>query len=168
MMKRNVLQIALLTLIAFVGYISLSMAQSVMKQDTDIFPDAEEGFKKMVIEVPHSDNDNNKKIEFTVGKWMEVDGCNQFGLQGTLEKKDLEGWGYEYYVFKTEGQVFSTKMACPDMPNRNLFVSAAPEMVRYNGRLPIVIYVPQGYDVQFKIYKAEDDVYHAAEVESKK
>ncbi len=146
-----------------VGIIATSMAQTVTKQNTDIFPKAEKGYTKMVIEVPHSSSDANKRIEFNVGKWMEVDGCNSFGLQGTLEKKDLQGWGYEYYVFKTKGDVIATQMACPGMPNRNLFVSAQPEMVRYNGRLPIVIYIPVEYEVQFKIFKAEEDIYIAAE-----
>lgn len=146
---------------------TITMAQSVLKQNTDIFPAPEKGYKKMIIEVPHSENDKNKKIEFSIGKWMEVDGCNSFSLQGTLEKKDLEGWGYNYYIFKTNGQVVSTQMACPG-PNRNLFVTAQPEMVRYNGKLPIVVYVPEGYDVQFKIFKAEEDVYTAAEERIKK
>ncbi|WP_164109721.1 MULTISPECIES: ecotin [Sphingobacterium] len=142
---------------------TITMAQSVLKQSTDIFPTPEKGYKKMIIEVPHSKSDDSKKIEFTVGKWMEVDGCNHFSLQGKLEKKDLQGWGYDYYVFTTNGQVASTQMACPGAPNRHLFVSAQPEMTRYNGKLPIVIYVPEEYEVQFKIYKAEEDVYVAAE-----
>lgn len=166
-MKTKLLRTALVIL-TLVGFVSLSMAQNVLKQHTDIFPSPEDGYKKMIIEVPHSANDDNKRIEFSVGKWMEVDGCNQFGLQGSLEKKDLQGWGYEYYVFKTEGHVISTQIACPDLPKRHLFVSAGPEMVRYNGRLPIVIYVPQEYEVQFKIYKAEEDTYIAAEESTKK
>lgn len=159
---------AFTVIFSIIGFTTITMAQTVLKQNTDIFPAPEKGYKKMVIEVPYSKNDDNKKIEFNVGKWMEVDGCNQFSLQGTLEKKDLQGWGYNYYVFKTNGNVVSTQMACPGTPNRNLFVSAQPEMVRYNGRMPIVIYVPGEYDVQFKIYKAEEDVYTAAEERTKK
>lgn len=151
--------------IAFLGLTTIAMAQKV---DLSVFPKQEEGYKQMVIEVPHSENDNNKKVEFRVGKWMDVDGCNSHGLQGKLEKKDLQGWGYDYYVFSTNGGVFSTQMACPDMTKRNLFVSATPETVRYNGRMPIVIYVPETYDVKFKIYKAENDDFEALEVRHKK
>ncbi|HLS37444.1 MAG TPA: ecotin family protein, partial [Sphingobacterium bovisgrunnientis] len=97
----------------------------------------------------------------------EVDGCNYFNLQGTLETKDLQGWGYNYYVFKTNGQVTSTMIGCPDAAKRNLFVTAQPEMVRYNGKLPIIIYVPEDYQVQFIIYKAEEETYFAAEEKSK-
>jgi ecotin len=155
-------------ILAFISLSISAMAQEMIaKQDISIFPKPEAGYKKVVIEVPHSDKDNQKRIEFSVGKWMEVDGCNYFNLQGTLEEKDLQGWGYNYYVFKTNGQVTSTMIGCPDVEKRNLFVTAQPEMVRYNGKLPIVIYVPEGYDVQFKIYKAEDETYIAAEERSK-
>lgn len=168
-MRKNVFKVMVMMLLAIVASTTVSQAQMVIdKIDLGIFPSPEKGYKKMVIEVPHSDNDKNKKIEFAVGKWMEVDGCNTFNLSGTLEKKDLQGWGYDYYVFKTNGNVASTLMACPDKAKRNLFVSAQPETLRYNGRMPIVIYVPEAYDVQFKIYTTDGDSYRAAEVRSKK
>jgi len=166
-MRKNKMKI-LSFLVAFITLSIQAMAQQVItKQDLSIFPKPEAGYKKVIIEVPHSDKDDQKKIEFSVGKWMEVDGCNYFNLHGTLETKDLQGWGYNYYVFKTNGQVTSTMIGCPDAAKRNLFVTAQPEMVRYNGKLPIVVYVPEGYDVQFKIYKAEDETYFAAEERSK-
>lgn len=163
-MKKSTLT-ALITLILalFVG-IKTSEAQMVVsKIDPKIFPAAEQGYKKMIIEVPYSNNDANKKIEFYVGKWMDVDGCNTFNLMGTYDQKDLEGWGYNYWVFKTNGDVRSTMMACPDQKVRNLFVSASTQLVDYNGRMPIVIYIPEGYDVQFKIFKSENEIFTAAE-----
>lgn len=163
-MKKNIFT-TLIALVAvlFVG-VQFSNAQSVIsKIDPKIFPEAEKGFKKMIIEVPYSENDANKKIEFYAGIWMEVDGCNTFNLMGTYEQKDLQGWGYNYWIFKTNGNVQNTMMACPDLPLRNLFVSASPQIVDYNGKMPIVIYVPEKYDVQFKIFKAEHETYRAAE-----
>ncbi|WP_461532903.1 ecotin family protein [Sinomicrobium sp.] len=163
-MKKNAYKQAGLSLIALLLFTG-AMAQSTLtKTDLSIYPKTEKGFKQMVIEVPHSDSDAEKKIEFTVGKWMEVGSCNHHGLQGTLEEKNLEGWGYNYYVFTTNGNVISTRMACPDNKTVHKFVSAQPEMVRYNGKLPIVIYVPEDCDVQFRIYKAEKEVYQASEL----
>lgn len=168
-MKKKILQLATALFLGVGMMTNIAMAQeTIIKVETNIFPAPEKGYKKMVIEVPHSDNDANKKIEFRIGKMMEVDGCNHFGLQGTLEKKDLQGWGYDYYVFKTGGEVISTQMACPGMPKRNLFVSNQATMVDYNGKMPIVFYVPEEYDIQFKIFSAEDDTYRAAEVRTKK
>ena len=168
-MRKNVFKMMIMLLFVLVASTTVSKAQMVIdKIDLSIFPAPEKGYKKMVIEVPYSDHDKNKKIEFAVGKWMDVDGCNTFNLSGAFEQKDLQGWGYQYYVFKTNGQVAGTMMACPDKAKRTLFVSAQPETVRYNGRMPIVIYVPEGYEAQFKIYTTDGDTYHAAEVRSKK
>lgn len=154
--------------VLFMGTISGVMAQTITKVDVSVFPKPENGYKQVVIEVPHSDLDSSKKIEFKVGKWMEVDGCNYFNLMGTLEEKDLSGWGYSYYTFETKGEVTSTMMACPDSPKRNLFVTALPQLTRYNGKMPIVIYVPEGYDVTYSIYKTDGEVYKALEVRNKK
>lgn len=163
MIKNKFTVLVTLILTMFIG-LNSSNAQSVIsKIEPKIFPEAQKGFKKMIIEVPYSENDSNKKIEFYVGKWMDVDGCNSFNLMGTYTQKDLQGWGYSYWDFSTKGEVRSTLMACPDTKGRHLFVSASPQIVDYNGRMPIVIYVPDGYDVQFKIFKAENEVYRAAE-----
>lgn len=156
------------------GFLALSlgitMAASGQSKQVDIsmYPQPEKGYRQVIIDVPHSKNDNHKKIEFRVGKYMEVDGCNHYGLMGTLEKKELQGWGYSYYTFKTQGQAFSTQMGCPDASKRNLFVTAQPETVNYNGRLPVVIYVPDDYEVKFQIYTTDGDDYEAGVVPRKK
>ncbi|MDM1346883.1 ecotin [Myroides marinus] len=155
-------------IVAFFGLMTATMAQTITRTDVSIFPAPEKGYKQVVIDVPHSTKDDSKKIEFTVGKMMEVDGCNHFSLLGTLEQKDLQGWGYSYYVFNTKGDVVSTMMACPDAPKKHSFVSGQPELARYNGKLPIVVYVPEEYEVRFKIYTTDGDEYQASEVRRKK
>ncbi|KUF43949.1 proteinase inhibitor [Myroides marinus] len=155
-------------IVAFFGLMTATMAQTITRTDVSIFPAPEKGYKQVVIDVPHSTKDDSKKIEFTVGKMMEVDGCNHFSLLGTLEQKDLQGWGYSYYVFNTKGDVVSTMMACPDAHKKHSFVSGQPELARYNGKLPIVVYVPEEYEVRFKIYTTDGDEYQASEVRRKK
>ena len=168
-MKLNAVPTLIILMMGLFLSPNASNAQATyLKVNTDIFPKPKEGFKKMVIEVPLSQNDDQKKIEFSVGKMMEVDGCNHYGLNGSLATKDLEGWGYQYFEFETDGQVISTQMGCPDAPKRHLFVSAQPNTVRYNGKMPIVIYVPEEYDVQYKIFTAGDDVYQALEAKPSK
>lgn len=156
----------LLTL--FIVTISTTMAQGLTKVDVSIFPAPEKGYKQVVIEVPHSDQDDNKKIEFFIGKMMEVDGCNSYNLMGKLEKKDLQGWGYDYYVFESKGDAFSTRKGCGDMPKRNMFVSSQPELARYNGKMPIVIYVPEDMQVKFKIFTSGKETFTASEIVQKK
>ena len=49
------------------------MAQTTYKVDLAPFPKPEKGQKQVVIEVPHSQNDGNKKIEIFVGKpWKQM------------------------------------------------------------------------------------------------
>lgn len=159
---------SLLLLLTLFTLSTVVMAQpSVSRIDLSIFPKPEKGYKQMVIDVPHSKNDANKKIEFRVGKTMEVDGCNSHGLLGELKKHNLDGWGYNYYTFETDGGIFSTQMACPDMPKRHLFVASTAELTNYNGRLPIVIYIPEEYEVQFKIYTTDGESYYAQTVQTK-
>ncbi|MEC4114176.1 ecotin family protein [Myroides pelagicus] len=158
--------LAVLTL--FVAATTMTMGQTINRLDTSIFPKPEKGYKQVLIEVPHSDNDHNKKIEFSIGKVIQVDGCNKYMLGGTLEKKDLKGWGYSYYEFSSKGDVASTMMACPDVAKKMEFVSSQVEVVRYNGKLPIVIYVPENFQVRFKIYKTDAEEYFANEVRQKK
>lgn len=143
-------------------------AQSVIqKQSLDIFPKPEEGYAQFVIDVPHSDKDSEKKIEIFVGKWAETDKCNTHVLSGVLQEKDLQGWGYTYFEFDTKGDIMSTMMGCPDSEKINKFVKSQGKIVRYNGKLPLVIYVPVGYEVQYKIWKAEEEVFKGLEVRQK-
>lgn len=144
-----------------------SFAQSNMKVDLSAFPKAEKGYKMVVIEVPHSENDDSKKIEFFAGKNLETDSCNTHNLQGTFENSELKGWGYNYYTFKTNGNVMTTNMGCSDTKKIFKFVKAEHKLVRYNGRMPIVIYVPEEYEVRFKIYKSEAEEFKAAEIATK-
>lgn len=159
--------------VAFIALFSIFtnidlMAQNFMYQDVSVFPKAEKGMQQWIINVPHSDSDEDKKVELYVGINKQVDACNHHFLSGTLETKNLSGWGYDYYVFTTNGNIGGTLMGCGNNKTISKFITAQPQMLRYNGRLPIVVYVPEGYEVKYKIYKAEADFYKAAEVMNKK
>ncbi|ANH81040.1 ecotin [Niabella ginsenosidivorans] len=118
------------------------------------FPKAKPGFKRYVITVPASPAEEKElKLELIAGKVMPTD-CNTRSLNGRLEEKTLQGWGYTYYEFKTNGTVVSTMMACPDNKKTDKFVEAKPELIRYNSKLPVVIFVPDGYEVKCRIWQA--------------
>lgn len=59
-------------------------------------------------------------------------------------------------------------MGCPDNKKTQRFVRGTSETISYNGKMPVVIYVPEDLDVQFKIYKAAKESYRAAEYRFKK
>ena len=97
-------------------------------------------------------------VELVAGKTMEVD-CNRHNLLGKFTQHTVEGWGFSYYVFETKGEVVSTMMACLDaVKTEKLVTSGEGYKVRYNSRLPIVVYLPKGYTLKYKIWSAGEDL----------
>lgn len=117
------------------------------------FPETLPGHQRHVIELPEQDDENAYKLELIGGQWMQVD-CNRHGLSGGFEERDVSGWGYTYWVFQSQGQAFSTKMMCPPGTQRRDFVSAPPQLLRYNSKLPVVVFVPQGMDLRWRVWRA--------------
>lgn len=124
-----------------------------IETEIKMFPAPQEGFKQVYIKVPAKRNEDNLKIELFVGKTQMVD-CNRHFMAGTIETVNLDGWGYNYYVVESDAVVGSTKMACPDNKMTEQFIHLQSQMLRYNSKLPIVIYVPEGMEVQYRIWKA--------------
>ncbi|NDV84748.1 serine protease inhibitor ecotin [Bacteroides sp. 51] len=147
----------MLLAIALVSFAGVAGAQSkkVMEEREKVlapFPQAEQGMVRHVIFLDKKADESLFKVEIVPGKVMNVD-CNQHTLMGKIDEKDLQGWGYTYYEFTSNGQTRSTMMAC-NKPNEDRFVSAQTTLVRYNSKLPIVVFAPQGYEIKYKIWKA--------------
>lgn len=115
------------------------------------FPEAKAGMVRHVIFLPQKSDEDKLKIEIIPGKVMNVD-CNQHTLMGKIEEKDVQGWGYTYYEFTSNGQTRSTMMMC-NKPKEDRFVSAQTKLIRYNSKLPIVIYTPEGYEIKYNTWK---------------
>ena len=121
------------------------------------FPAAKAGMERFVIVLPQKERgkEQDLKVELTVGKDMLTDGVNLVRLVNTIEARQLEGWGYTYYEVAGSDETVSTRMAPPaGAPMVKTFVTAAPLYVSYNSRLPIVVYVPTGYVVRYRLWHA--------------
>jgi ecotin len=128
------------------------------------YPAAEKGMTRQVIWLPAQTNEDSYKLELLIGKEMETD-CNRRALGAKLEKKTLKGWGYDYLVVDNVSGPVTTMMACPDKSKKVRFVQAnlgENALQRYNSRLPVVVYAPQGVEVRYRLWKAEDSVQKAA------
>ncbi|MGE4798891.1 serine protease inhibitor ecotin [Yersinia hibernica] len=124
------------------------------------YPQAEKGMSRQVIFLEPQEDENRFKVELLIGKTINVD-CNRHMLSGNLETRTLSGWGFDYLVMDKISEPASTMMACPDNTRHPQFIAANlgdAAMQRYNSRLPIVVYVPQGVDVKYRIWEAGKEI----------
>ena len=146
------------TLFLAVNFLALGVsAFGVEHPELKVFPATKEGMDRFVIVLSHKERgeEDDFMVEIIVGKTMLTDGINQMRLDNAIETRPLKGWGYTFYEVTGSSSVMSTKMAVPEgTPRVKKFVSASPRQVRYNSRLPIVVYAQEGYEVRYRIWKA--------------
>lgn len=124
-------------------------------QQLKSFPESMEGYDRYVIYLPKQDNEEALRLEVIPGIMKEVD-CNTHWLIGEFDTKEIEGMGYDYMVFESNGDVAATRMACPDNQLIEKFVAANGNFGRYNSQLPVVIFVPKGVELKYNVWKAHD------------
>jgi ecotin len=109
------------------------------------------------------DEEDRFKVELVAGKDILTDGVNSYRLANSIEPHNLKGWGYTYYEITGSGEMMGTLMAPPEgTPREVRFVAGKPLLVRYNSRLPIVLYAPVGYQVRYRIWRADETFIDAA------
>lgn len=148
-------------MMALVVPLMLSAPAAAQEQD-DMrpYPQAQDGFERMVFRVPPADIEEDLRVEIIVGRVLPVD-CNRTWFAGNLGSRVAEGWGYPYFVLEGVGGPASTMMACPPGEGKtDAFVQVRGEgfLQPYNSRLPVVTYVPAGFDVRYRVWSAGDEV----------
>ncbi len=121
------------------------------------FPPPAPGMTRYVILLPEKARgvDNNFRVELVVGRTLLTDGVNRMRIGGTIDAKPVKGWGFTMYEVKKLGPTASTLIgAPPGKPKVKRFVGGPTKMIRYNSRIPLVIYVPKGAEVQYRIWQA--------------
>ncbi|QDU54092.1 ecotin family protein [Aeoliella mucimassa] len=123
------------------------------------FPAPPEGMERYVILLPEKsrDEEGDFRVELIVGKNMMTDGVNRTWFGGEIRETNLEGWGFTYYEYPRWGRMAMTRMApLPGTPQVEKFVTAPAKMIRYNSRVPVVVYVPEGGEVRYRIWSASE------------
>lgn len=119
-----------------------------------MYPLAEQGSQRMVIHLPELVNEQDHVVELQVGTLMETD-CNRYLFAGKMVSKTVEGWGYPYLVVTDIVGPMSTRMACPpyeEMKTTFVHVQLDAGKQRYNSKLPVVVYVPDGFELRYRIW----------------
>ena len=142
------------TLVALLAATALCHADNMKA-----FPPADEGMTRHVIHLPAAENEQDMKVELIVGKSVSVDPVNRHFLGGKIEEETIEGWGFTRYLVRKIGPLAGTRMAPPPgAPNVERFVTLGgdPFLVRYNSRLPVVVYVPADAELRYRIWRADE------------
>lgn len=128
------------------------------------YPKAPEGMERKVILLPHKERgeEDGFQVEIVVGRTIVTDGINRYALGGELREVDIPGWGFTYW--EAEGRLdapLQTRIGGEAEP-RPQFVAGPRRMVRYNSRLPLVVMVPAGCEVRWRVWKADAEFQAAA------
>ncbi|MBR7976403.1 serine protease inhibitor ecotin [Burkholderia vietnamiensis] len=134
-------------------------APAVSAESIKMFPQPAAGQQRAVIALPALDNEADARVELMIGKTLPTD-CNQQWFGGELTAEDVKGWGYTYYRLTDVKGPASTLMACPAQAPQQRFVQVRGDgqLLRYNSRLPLVVYVPEGFEVRYRVWHASKDV----------
>ncbi len=130
------------------------------------FPPPEKGQNRFVIQLAEQDDESNYQVELMVGQTVEIDDKNQYFFGGKIKVESIEGWGYTRYVVSELGPMAGTMMAVdPNAPTVDRFIrlGGGPFLIRYNSRLPVVVYVPEGVEVRYRIWRADPEESKAEE-----
>ena len=133
------------------------------------YPDPAPGLKRWVIQpsglLPKSADPLisahplDWRIQLIVGQTVTLD-CNTKRLSGSGMTMRMLPKASGKALFEVKGPVavISTKMACPDdQPTRTSFLSLGkqPYLIPYNASWPIVVDLPVGTELRWRVWKAE-------------
>ncbi len=124
------------------------------------FPPADTGMVRHVLHLPPQTDEYAFKLELIVGKTVPLDPDNRYFFAGSIEEETIQGWGFPRYIVRQLGAMAGTLMAVdPDAPKANRFVTLGgePYLIRYNSRLPVVVYTPEGVEVRFRLWRSDPE-----------
>jgi ecotin len=135
----------------------VAMSSVLAADNMKAFPPAEKGMVRYVLQLPEQKDEYAFKVELIVGKTVQLDEGNRYFFGGKIEAVNIEGWGFTRYVVSELGPMAGTLMAVdPNAPKvpRFITIGGEPYLIRYNSRLPVVVYVPEGVEVRYRIWSA--------------
>ncbi|WP_348943736.1 serine protease inhibitor ecotin [Chitinibacter sp. FCG-7] len=156
-MKKSTIKTLPLTACTLAMTALASMAAHAQSDPLKAFPAAEPGYQRIVIKLPPVKNPDLYRVQLIPGKVIDAD-CNTRGLRGEIDEETVKGWGYNYWKVEKVGPGPTTMMACPPGTSSRKFVPvySDDDLIRYNSKLPVVVYVPNDVELRYKIWRAPE------------
>ena len=143
---------------SFIAFLLLSLTLPAhAADDMKAFPPADQGKVRYVLHLATQEDESAFREELIVGKTVQVDEKNKYFFGGTIKEETVKGWGFPRYIVSKLGPMAGTLMAIdPSAPKVARFITLGgdPYLIRNNSRLPIVVYVPEGVEVRYRIWTA--------------
>ncbi len=120
------------------------------------FPAADAGMVRYVLQLPEQQDEADFRVELVAGQTVEVDPANRYFFAGTIANETIPGWGFVRYMISSLGPMAGTLMAInPGTAKVRRFIALGGEtyLIRYNSRVPIVVYAPEGVEVRYRIWR---------------
>jgi ecotin len=141
-------------------------AGAIPRLDLSGYPAPAAGDRRWVIQLPGvlppggdaglSPDPRDWRVQLLVGQTVRVD-CNQHSFSARLQPERLPQARGVIYRVSAVGPLVSTRMACPDQPPQQRFVTMGgrPFVVPYRVSQPIVVDAPAPLEVRWRLWKAE-------------
>jgi len=118
------------------------------------YPLPKGGEKRVVIYLGTAPNEDELEVELLAGKMKNID-CNNYHLaDSSITENTIRGWGYTLYQVKVGDNLFGTLMGCSPGSEHMAFVPGASTKVRYNSRLPLVLYTADNVIIKYRVWSA--------------
>jgi ecotin len=142
--------------VAIAALIVLGMMLPALAADNmNAFPPPEKGMVRYVLQLPKQEDESTFKVELVAGKTVRLDERNRYFFPGEIRKEDIKGWGFTRHIVSRLGPLAGTQMAIdPHAPRVSRFIALGgePYLIRYNSRLPVVVYAPEGVEVRYRVW----------------
>ena len=124
------------------------------------YPAAAAGKTRHVILLPHKERggEDDFKVEIVAGRTIDTDGVNTYRFGGEFKERDIPGWGFSYFEVDALRAPLSTRIAAsPGAATVKAFAPGPRMLVRYNSRLPLVVYAPEGTEIRWRLWRGEGE-----------
>ncbi|MCO1333027.1 ecotin [Microbulbifer sp. OS29] len=137
-------------------FVLFLVTSSYAAEPLDAFPLDVNGKSRHVIVLPKVVDESRFRVELIPGR-SEIADCNLRSFSAPLQREVLPGWGYPYYVLSDLSSTMDTRKVCAPGTETRRFITVRGDglLLPYNSNLPLVVYLPKGVQLKYRVWRAD-------------